>query len=91
MTTETWKWVRQAARWAMAGCFALGGAASAWAGDAPPVQIMLRYKPSQDGVVYTIPKPEEEAGLQGGVGQGRQRRQRLDAQGRRRQAAPPLL
>ncbi len=63
MTTETWKWVRQAARWAMAGCFALGGAASAWAGDAPPVQIMLRYKPSQDGVVYTIPKPEEEAGL----------------------------
>ncbi len=23
---------------------------------------MLRYKPSQDGVVYTTPKPEEEAG-----------------------------
>ncbi len=63
MATETWKWARQAARWAMAGCFALGGAASAWAGDAPPAQIMLRYKPSQDGVVYTIPKPEEEAGL----------------------------
>ena len=49
----------------MAGCLALGGGrrGAAWAGDTPPAQIMLRYKPSQDGVVYTIPKPEEEAGL----------------------------
>ena len=63
MATVTWKWVRGAARWAAAGCIALGGVAAAQAGDAPPASIMLRYKPSQDGVVYTIPKPEEEAGL----------------------------
>ncbi len=63
MATETWKWARRAARWAVAGCIALGGAAAARAGETPPAQIMLRYKPSQDGVVYTIPKPEEEAGL----------------------------
>jgi hypothetical protein len=40
-------------------------AASAWAaGKEPPsVAIMLKYKPSQEGVAYSIPKPEEEAGL----------------------------
>jgi hypothetical protein len=63
MATKTWKWAGKAARLAMAGCFALGGIAAARAADAPPASIMLRYKPSQTGVVYTIPKPEEEAGL----------------------------
>ncbi len=64
MATINWKWARGAARWAMAGCVALGGAAAARAGaDSPQAAIMLRYKPTQDGVVYTIPKPEEEAGL----------------------------
>jgi len=64
MATETRKWARGAARWVMAGCFALGGAAAAWAGsDPPPASIMLKYRPTQDGVVYTIPKPEEESGL----------------------------
>ena len=59
MATQMGKW----ARWVMTGCLALGGTASAWAGtEPPPVSIMLRYKPTQDGVVYTIPKPEEEAG-----------------------------
>ncbi|HVS34621.1 MAG TPA: thioredoxin-like domain-containing protein [Gemmataceae bacterium] len=64
MATITWKWARKAARWAMAGCVALGGfVAARAAADTPQVTIMLRYKPTQDGVVYTIPKPEEEAGL----------------------------
>jgi hypothetical protein len=61
MATGTWKW----ARWVLSGCVALGGAAAAWAGDAQAdrIAIMLKYKPSQEGVVYTMPKPEEEAGL----------------------------
>ena len=63
MATITWKWTHGAARWAVAGCVALGGAAVVRAADSPQATIMLRYKPSQDGVVYTIPKPEEEAGL----------------------------
>src|SRR5690349_13915708 len=65
MATATWKWARAAARWVMGGCVVLGGAAAASGGDtqADRVAIMLKYKPSQEGVVYTIPKPEEEAGL----------------------------
>jgi thiol-disulfide isomerase/thioredoxin len=47
---------------------ALGLAAAcavpAWAaGNAPSAAVMLKYKPSQEGVAYSIPKPEEEAGL----------------------------
>jgi hypothetical protein len=62
MATEMRKWARKAKRWAMAGCIVLGGAGSAWAGNAPPVSVMLKYHPTQEGVIYTTPKPEEEAG-----------------------------
>jgi hypothetical protein len=56
--------MRKWARWLTTGCIALGLAASARAGgDTPPAAIMLKYAPHQEGVSYTIPKPEEEAGL----------------------------
>jgi hypothetical protein len=64
MATLNTKWARITARWLMTGCITLSGAASAWAAaDPPPAAIMLKYAPRQEGVSYTIPKPEEEAGL----------------------------
>ncbi|HBI43981.1 MAG TPA: hypothetical protein DDY78_14195 [Planctomycetales bacterium] len=74
MATKLGKMARKAKRWAMAGCIVLGGAGSAWAGNAPPVSTMLRYHPAQEGVSITTPKPEEEAGckveLVKGAGKG---------------------
>ena len=74
---EAWKWARGAARWFVAGCVMVGGAGAAWAGNAPPVSTMLKYHPSQEGVLISTPKPEEEAGCKvelvkgpGGKGSG---------------------
>jgi hypothetical protein len=52
-------------RWLLAGCLLAAAAlpARGAGNDPPPVSVMLKYKPAQEGVVYTIPKPEEEAGL----------------------------
>jgi hypothetical protein len=56
---------RRAARWLTAACLLAAAAlpARGAGNDPPPASIMLKYKPSQPDVVYTIPKAEEEANL----------------------------
>jgi thiol-disulfide isomerase/thioredoxin len=48
---------RVAAGW-LAGCLLLWGGT---AGAAPDVSLVLKFRPHQEGIVYTIPTPQEEA------------------------------
>jgi hypothetical protein len=57
---EAWKRARTGVYFLITGCLLLGAGSAAW--GAPTVAQMLSIKPRQEGVLYTTPTAEEQAG-----------------------------